>query len=93
MFIATQGILPNYLTNSFKWFDQIHEYTAKQAQSSFQLPKPNTNYVKRAYSYRGAVVWNNLPKEIKTLTSVGNFRPKWSVTIFHELTNHYKLCR
>jgi hypothetical protein len=28
------------------------------------IPKPNTNFLKHSFSYRGAVSWNNLPSEI-----------------------------
>ena len=38
------------------------------------LPKPNTNYLKRNFCYSGACLWNNLPQELKSVCSIGQFK-------------------
>ena len=38
------------------------------------LPKPNTNYLKRSFCYSGACLWNNLPQDLKSVASVGQFK-------------------
>ena len=37
------------------------------------LPKPRTDYLKRSFSHSGALLWNNLPEEIRTSNSLGLF--------------------
>ena len=39
------------------------------------LSKPSTNYLKRSFSYSGAMLWNNLPKNLKNAASVEHFKP------------------
>ena len=34
------------------------------------LAKPNTNYLKKSFSYSAASLWNNLPKNLRTIESV-----------------------
>ena len=38
------------------------------------MPKPRTNYLKRNFQYSGALLWNNIPKNIRTLQSFAQFR-------------------
>jgi hypothetical protein len=38
------------------------------------LPKPNTDSGKRCFKYNGAVVWNNLPYEVKVAESLRFFQ-------------------
>ena len=37
---------------------------------------PKTNYLKKAFSYRGAVAWNNLLTAIKNSESINIFKAK-----------------
>ena len=48
----------------------------RQAGFNFLPPKPNTNYRKKAVSYRGTVTWNNFPNELKSTTSIQSFKNK-----------------
>ena len=38
------------------------------------LPKPRTDYLKRSFSHSGALLWNNLPEEIRTSNFLGLFK-------------------
>ena len=53
----------------------------------FALPKPNTNYLKKSFSYSGAALWNDLPSAQKIeqyqLVSSGLFSITWK----NELVN------
>ena len=42
--------------------------------NSLSLPKPNTNYLKRSFCYSGACLWNNLPQDLKSVCSIGQFK-------------------
>ena len=37
------------------------------------LPRPRTNYLKRSFSYSGALLWNSLPDSIRAIRSIGQF--------------------
>ena len=41
-----------------------------EAKHDFLPPMPKINYLKKAFSYRGAVAWNNLPTSIKNSESI-----------------------
>jgi hypothetical protein len=55
------------LSNMFQKTNEVYEHQTRQAKHDFLPPKPKRNYLKKAFSYRGAVAWNNLPSEIKIL--------------------------
>ena len=37
------------------------------------IPKPKTNYKKRSFSYRGAIEWNKLDKNIQVSPNISIF--------------------
>ena len=45
--------------------------------------KPNTNFLKKSFSYRGAVFWNSLPSGIVDVYD------QLSLPSFKTLINHY----
>ena len=62
-------MLPNYLTDVFTNTNEIHDYnTTRQSECNFVLPKPNTNYMKKAFAYRGAETSNNLPVDLRSIS-------------------------
>ena len=66
MFKILKGNMPSYLRTLFSIRNT--EYNLRNNQFKLNLPKPRTNYVKRSLSYDGALLWNSLPKEIRSLT-------------------------
>ena len=66
-------LAPDYLQCLFT---QRHfkEYNLRNLQGKLSLPKPNTNYLKRSLCYRGACLWNNLPQDLKSVCSIGQFK-------------------
>ena len=48
----------------------------------FNLLKPNTNYLKRSFSYSAASLWNNLANNLRTIESLRSF--KIEVNRFYE---------
>ena len=64
------GLAPDYLQGLFS---QCHSvYNLRDSEGKLTLPKPSNNYLKRSFSYDGAIVWNNLPKCLKNAVSVNN---------------------
>ena len=43
-------------------------------EGKLSLPKRNTNYLKRTFCYSGACLWNNLPQDLKSVGSIGQFK-------------------
>ena len=47
-------------------------YNLRNSEGRLTLSKPSTNYLKRSFS--GAMLWNNLPKNLKNAASVEHFK-------------------
>ena len=62
------NLVPTYLCNLFA--TRTPNYYFRNAKKNLMLPKPRTDYLKRSFSYSGALLWNNLPEEIRTSNSV-----------------------
>ena len=54
---------PKYLTEMFT-MSQNDNYALRSNERKLHLSKPNTNFLKKSFSYRAAVSWNKLPNEI-----------------------------
>ena len=62
MFKILKGNMPSYLQILFS--ARNTEYNLRNNQFKLNLPKPQTNYLKRSLSYDGALLWNSLPEEV-----------------------------
>ena len=67
-----KGNMPSYLRTLFSIRNT--EYNMRNNQFKLKLPKPRTNYLKRSISYDGALLWNSLPEEIRSLTVFPQFK-------------------
>ena len=63
---------PAYLYNLFA--PRISNYDLRDVKGKLLLPKPRTDYIKRSFSYSGALLWNNLPEEIRTANTSDVFK-------------------
>ena len=54
MFKTINGLTPTYLQNIFST-----QYNLRDSDAKLELPMPRTNYGKRAFCFRGALLWNN----------------------------------
>ena len=59
MYWCINNLVPAYLCNLFA--PRIPNYYFRNAKKKLMLPKPRTDNLKRSFSYRGALLWNNLP--------------------------------
>ena len=55
MYQAIDNIVLDYLTDLFTKTGAPNNYETWQAEFNLALPKPNTNFRKKSFSYRGAV--------------------------------------
>ena len=63
-FKALMGRSPNNITELFSKCDN-ENYNLRSNNTKLSLTKPNTNFLKRSFSYRAAKSWNELSDEIK----------------------------
>ena len=64
--------MPSHLRTLFCF--RKTEYNLRNNQFKLNLPKPRTNYLKESLSYDGALLWNSLPEEIRSLTVFPQFK-------------------
>ena len=59
---------PNYLQDLFSI--RTTKYNVRNLEMKFHLHKPNTNYLKKSFSYSAASLWNNLHNNLRTIESL-----------------------
>ena len=69
---STNNLTPAYLCNLFA--TRTLTYNLYDAKGKLLLPRPRTDYLKRSFSYSGALLWNNLPEEVRPATSLDLFK-------------------
>ena len=63
---------PVYLQDLFTPY--CTDYNLRNSEQKLALPIPRTNYLKRSFSYDGAILWNNLPQQVRIIDSLGQFK-------------------
>ena len=76
MYQIRHKMLPNYLIDIFANTNEIHDYSTRQSEFNFVLPKPNTNFEKKSFSCRGAEAWNGLSSDLKSAKCIFSFKTK-----------------
>ena len=72
--ILNNHTAPN-LRTSFRLNNECdNTYDLRNRETDLSLPKPNTDSGKICFKYNGAVVWNNLPYEVKVAESLSSFQ-------------------
>ena len=66
--------LPLVFSNYFTTFSQIHGINTRNSNTNFIIPKVSSNLGSTSITFEGAVLWNNLDKQMKESTSVKSFR-------------------
>ena len=75
MYNIKHKMLRNYLIGIFTNINEILDYSTRQSEFNFALPKPNTNFKKKSFSYRGAEAWHGLSSDLKS-KSIFSFKTK-----------------
>ena len=73
MYKTLNELAPDYLQCLFTQ-RHVNDYNLRNLEGKLSLPKPNANYLKRSFCYSGACLWNNLPQDLKSIASVGQFK-------------------
>lgn len=72
MFKSLNNKVPEYLQEMF--IPRCSEYSLRNSESKLTLPMPHTDYLKRSFSYNGAILWNSLPQQVRNMSSLGQFK-------------------
>ena len=65
MLKSLNGLAPADLRELFSERDT--DYDLGDSFCNLNLLKPRTNYLKRGFSYSGALLWNSLPESIRAI--------------------------
>ena len=79
------NLTPAYLRDLFTTRDI--NYDLRDSEDKLLLPKPRTDYLKRSLSYSGAFLWNNLPHDLRSSSSLNYFK-KGINTLFSKSDSH-----
>ena len=75
MFKCLNGLAPNYLSHMFTFHNDIVERPTRLSdQLLLYMPKPKTEIYRQSLLYKGSLIWNNIPLEIKQSENLGHFK-------------------
>ncbi len=73
MYKMANNMVPSYLTDKFIHTSSVHEDNLRGPNHKFFVPRPLSEYHKKSFSYRGAILWNNMPVQISSAQSLSEF--------------------
>ena len=74
MFKVFNNNCPTYLRERFHRTSEIHNCNLRGSNYDLQLPLPKTNFLKRSFSYRGAMAWNQLSSQTREIGGLTSFK-------------------
>ena len=81
MFKIFNNDCPTYLRERFHRTSEIHDYNLRGSNYDLQLPLTKTNFLKRSFSYRGAMAWNQLSNQTREIGDLTSFKLATSLDI------------
>ena len=77
VFKSLHGLAPSYMEDMFTFTSEIRDrVTRGNSQHNLYVPKPNLEVFRSSVQYRGACLWNSLPLQIKSATTLSSFKDK-----------------
>ena len=68
-------LAPDYMSSKFIILsDLFNSYNLRDSENKLAVPLPRTNYYRNSFCYSGAVLWNNLPTDVRQAKSLTGFR-------------------
>ena len=74
MFKIFNDDCPTYLREQFHRTSEIHDYNLRGSNYDLQLPLPKTDFLKRSFSYRGAIAWKQLSNDTREMGDLTSFK-------------------
>ena len=78
MYKIHNNLSPSYLMRIFTNTSNVHSHNLRNSELNNYVPRPRTESAKGSLHYRGSVLWNKIPSEIRRLPSLIVFK-----TSFH----------
>ena len=74
-------LAPNYMSSKFIVRSYLFKsYNLRDSENKLAVPLPRTNYYRNSFCYSGAVLWNNLPTDVRKAKSLTGFRKLLTVS-------------
>ena len=74
MYKVFNGLAPDYLRKRLSYVCQRHKHKLRNADINLILPRPNTEYGKKTFSYSGVALWNSIPGDIRKSQTLRCFK-------------------
>ena len=74
VFKSLNDLAPQYLCNLFTRNSACASHNLRNTETDLRLPKKNSANGQKCFSFRGAKLWNSLPAESKTASSLNGFK-------------------
>ena len=74
MYKIHKNLSPSYLRQIFTNTSIAHAHNLRNSEMNCYVPRPRTEYAKGSLHYRGSVLWNKIPSEIRHLSSLKLFK-------------------
>ena len=68
------GFYPEGILAMFDSTASVHSHNLRRSSNNIFIPRPRTEAGKRAFSYRGAVLWNSLPSDLRNQPNLKSFK-------------------
>ena len=76
---------PKRLIDSVTFIKDTHEIPTRSASTGLlQVPQPNYEIFRNSLKYQGALVWNNLPAQLKNTPDIVSFKRLYKHLYFHK---------
>jgi len=72
------GETPEYSSNKFIFRNDTTSHRLRNIEMRLALPQPRTDYFRKRFSYSGATLWNSLPVDRRTSTTLNEFKTRLS---------------
>jgi len=73
MYKHNKSLLPTQLQQLFTLNREIHQYNTRNRNDPI-VPKHKLEATKRSIAHMGPIIWNSIPKEIKTAKNLSSFK-------------------
>ena len=68
-------LAPDYMSSKFiVRSDLFNSYNLRDSENKLAVALQRTNYYRNSFCYSGAVLWNNLPTDVRQAKSLNVFR-------------------
>ena len=90
MYKYNSNLLPEAFRDMFVFNSNVHSYNTRQS-SHFHLHKITSSLVTKSVSHHGALLWNSLNNDIKSVKTLTAFKRKLKNVLLNNYGNKVRL--